>query len=446
MLTPLAARLLEALGEPAGADEPDSPALDTWAASGAMSLTGPGDGPPRPEPAELAARMDALAGALAHLSGMAGAAVTVDGPALMGERAALAGLGRRGSTSVGGMARMVRAADGWMALNLARPSDVEALPALVAAPIDPGDWRSVERRLAALTATELVETAADLGVPLARVVPEREPAPPLPWRLMTSGGRRRESGRPLVVDLTGLWAGPLAGSLIAATGARVVKVEGRARPDGARLGPALLFDLLNAGKEMLAFDPRDPQDLEHLRALIERADLVIESSRPRVMAQWGVEPEALVDAGTSWISITGHGRTGVDSNRVAFGDDAAVAAGLVIDGSPPEFVADAVADPVAGLVAAVVGVAALARDRAVLADVSLRHAAAWARGDGPDTTAPVRERDGRWYVETGSGSREVQPPRARRPRGTAGRHGADNDAVVELVGDPSHWGRKIDRS
>ena len=444
MPSPLAVRLLEALKVSARTDTEDLPAIDAWAASGAMYLTGPADGPPRPEPAELARRMDALAGALAHLTGSAGAAVSVDGPALMGERAATARLGRHGSTSVGGGARMVRVADGWIALNLARPSDVEALPALVAAPVDPGDWDAVRRRLAESTADGVIDIATDLGVPVARASVDRGPAPALPWRALAEGGLRRP-GRPLVVDLSGLWAGPLAGSLIARTGADVVKVEGRRRPDGARLGPAPFFDLLNAGKKLLALDPGDPADLSDLRRLMERADLVIESSRPRVAAQWGIDPRTLVDAGTSWVSITGHGRTGVESNRVAFGDDAAVAAGVVIDGSPPEFVADAVADPVAGLVAAVVGVAALNGDRAVLADVSLRHAAGWARGDAPDSNAPVSERGGRWFVDAGDRLLEVEPPRARRAAGSAGRLGADNRELQELLGARSHSGHDTDR-
>ena len=268
----------------------------------------------------------------------------------------------------------------------------------------------------------------------------------MPWRSVVPGGPvRARVAPPLVIDLTGLWAGPLAGSLIAAAGARVVKVEGRSRPDGARIGPATLFDLLNAEKEMFAFDPRDPAELADLQRLLERADLVIDSSRPRVMAQWGVDPDALVGSGTSWISITGHGRTGPGANRVAFGDDAAVAGGVVIHESPPLFVADAVADPVAGLVAAVVGMAALRGDRAVLADVSLRHAAAWARGDASDSIAPVVEAGGRWYVETEGGARGIEPPRARPPSGTAGRLGADTDAVRRLARTRSHWGRKVDR-
>ena len=204
-----------------------------------------------------------------------GRRVTVDGSQLVGERAALAGLDRRGSTSVGGLARMVRAADGWMALNLARPSDVEALPALVAAPVDPGNWSEIAARIAALPVAELVETGDLLGLPLAAVTEARSPPPAHPWRVLSYGADISPREKPLVVDLTGLWAGPLAGSLIGAAGARVVKVESRSRPDGARFGPPGFFDLLNAAKEMVVFDPDDPVELQRLRRLLGAADLVL---------------------------------------------------------------------------------------------------------------------------------------------------------------------------
>ena len=66
---------------------------------------------------------------LAAVTARLGRAVRVDGPALLGERAALAGLSRQGGTSAGGAARLVPVVDGWMALALARLDDVAALPA-----------------------------------------------------------------------------------------------------------------------------------------------------------------------------------------------------------------------------------------------------------------------------------------------------------------------------
>ena len=61
--------------------------------------------------------------------------------------------------------------------------------------------------------------------------------------------------------------------------------------------------------------------------------MVIEASRPRALAQLGLAPEMIPHRdGQVWLSITGYGRAAPE--RAAFGDDAAVAGGLVgwIDG------------------------------------------------------------------------------------------------------------------
>src|SRR5690606_35790489 len=130
---------------------------------------------------------------------------------------------------------------------------------------------------------------------------------------------------------------------------RVVKVEGARRPDGARRGPADFFTLLNAGKESVALDFTTDDDRALLRTLLEAADVVIDGSRPRVMASLGIDPQQVVASGrTTWISITGHGRSGDAALRVAFGDDAGFEAGCTV-GDPPMFVADAVADPITGI-------------------------------------------------------------------------------------------------
>ena len=82
--------------------------------------------------------------------------------------------------------------------------------------------------------------------------------------------------------------------------------------------------------------------------------MVIEGSRPRALEQLGIDARSIVRHGPQvWVSITGHGRDGANTMRVGFGDDAAAAGGLVdwVDGTP-HFVGDAVADPLAGLTAA----------------------------------------------------------------------------------------------
>ena len=399
-VTPQSARAIVAGMERTAAD------LARWAESGAMALPGPADGAPCAAPASVATAAHAAAADLATQTARWGRRVEIDGPALLGERAAITHMARNGSVSVGGSARFVQAADGWFALNLPRPEDVAALPALVSREVAPNDWASNEAGLRAMRRSDVVAQATLLGMAVG--APGTDAPPASPGRELARGAARRPTPNPLVVDLTSLWAGPLAASLLRLSGARVVKVEGRSRPDGARAGAVAFYDLVNTGKECVDIDLQDLADVGLLHRLIAAADLVIEGSRPRVMDELGIHPAEIVRSGTSWLSITAHGRTGAAADRVGFGDDAAVSGGLLVAGAPPMFVADAVADPLAGLVAAVYGADLLAGDRAAAVEVPLARVAAWAAG--PSCVA-VGRRDGEaWTVDVDGESVPVAAP------------------------------------
>jgi hypothetical protein len=352
-------------------------AVDAWARSGALSLTGPPDGPPLGPPAALVPRLFEVAAIL-------GRWVAVDPLAALTARAAIAGLTRGGRVSCGGGTRLLPTGDGWLAVSLARPDDVDLIPAWLGTDAPAADpWPIVRDAIALASTDDLVERGVLFGLPIAALPPEPppatgppEPLAPLPHRATRLGDARpADPGGVLVVELGSLWAGPLCGSLLARAGARVVKVESVRRPDGARQGPAAFFDLLNAGKRSVALDLATPEGRDDLSTLLAAADVVIEGSRPRALAQLGIDP-ATVGARV-WVSITGHGRTGPGADRVAFGDDAAVAGGLVAwDGARPYFCADAVADPATGLVAAAACVDALAAGGRWLLDVAMAGVAA----------------------------------------------------------------------
>jgi crotonobetainyl-CoA:carnitine CoA-transferase CaiB-like acyl-CoA transferase len=210
----------------------------------------------------------------------------------------------------------------------------------------------------------------------------------LPGRAENLGpAHRRSRPAPLVVDLSSLWAGPLCARTLAMHGADVVKVESATRPDGARLGPAAFFDRLHGGRRSVALDLRGEEGRAALEALVRAADVVVEASRPRAVEQLGIRPDALgPDGPPVWVSITGHGRSGPGAHRVAFGDDAAAAAGLLAPTARgPVFVGDAVADPLTGMAAAAAALDALDRGGRWLLDVALVDVAAWVAagaGDG----------------------------------------------------------------
>lgn len=280
--------------------------------------------------------------------------VSVDVERLLTDRADLAGLESRGRVSAGGSCRLVPAQDGWVAVNLARPSDVDALPAVVQAEVDPDDpWPAVESFCESRQAASISDRFQLLEVPAAVLDDPRVAGPGL---VLHGIGGRRTDRSPTVVDLSAMWAGPLCGRLLADARLAVCKVEDTRRPDGARFGEARFFAELNDMKEQIALDFATPAGRDALAELINEADIVIESSRPRALAQLGIDAERFLRdrPGRTWVSITGYGRFGDMANRVAFGDDAAVAGGLVAydaDGDPI-FCGDAIADPLSGLVAA----------------------------------------------------------------------------------------------
>ena len=61
-------------------------------------------------------------------------------------------LGEPGATSPNGHCRILAAADGWVALNLARPSDLELMPAWIGAEIDDDPWQGARNHAAVTTA------------------------------------------------------------------------------------------------------------------------------------------------------------------------------------------------------------------------------------------------------------------------------------------------------
>jgi hypothetical protein len=413
------------LPDPAPSAADPSAEVGAWAASGAMALTGRPDGPALGPPAGLVAKLQALAARLAAGARALGGSVTVDPLALLGERAAMAGLGRRGPMSCGGATRLLRARDGWLALTLARPDDVDLLPAWLDLPGPPPDpWAATEAALTTLSAEELVRRGRWLGLPVAWLPPEVTGVPEPAAARDSPLGDAAPTGDladAVVIELGSLWAGPLCGSLLGLAGAQVIKVESIRRPDGARSGPAAFLDLLNGGKRSVALDLATADGVRALRALVTRADVVVEASRPRALEQLGIDAAALVAAGgpRAWVSITGHGRRGPARDWVAFGDDAAVAGGLAAwDDEGPVFCADAVADPATGLVAAVAALEALAGGGRHLLDVPLVAVAAHLAGPTRPVDHPAA----------------VAAPRARLPLAVAPRLGQHTGEVLTRLG------------
>jgi hypothetical protein len=291
---------------------------------------------------------------------------------LLVDRAAVNGFVRNGTVSAGGACHLLPATDGWVAVNLARDDDLAGVPAWLEVDDAGRPWDAVVEHVPRRSGAELVERAILLGLPVAAL--GEVPAPPEPVRMLAAGDAAPLSRPPVVVDLSALWAGPLCTRLLADRGAEVIKVESPARPDGARRGPPRFFEHLNRGKQQVVCDLRSRE----LRGLLRQADVVVVASRARALEQLGLVAEALRPR--VWLSITGYGRS-VD--RIAFGDDAAVAGGLVAhDADGPVFLGDAIADPLSGVASAAAVDAALQAGGRWLVDTSMSGVAAWvAAGD-----------------------------------------------------------------
>jgi hypothetical protein len=429
--------LLSSLGVPArsepGAPDPDPD--EAWARSGAMALTGLAGGAPLAVDAPVASCADGAARAFSALARalLGHAPEDLDGGALLGERAALATpvLTRAGARSPGGAAHLLRCRDGWLALNLSRPDDEALLPAWLEAP-RPAAGSAADFAASAVAGRArgpLVARGRLMGLAVAALPGRGDRVPGGRWLRAERLGERANApiAPPLVVDLSSLWAGPLCGQLLAACGARVVKVESLERPDGARSGSPAFFDLLNGSKSSVALSLGSAGGRRALDALLRGADIVIESSRPRALRHMGIDARAIVrDHGTTWVSITGYGRRDPEEAWAAFGDDAAVSAGLVasVPGTPdaaPCFCGDAIADPLTGLHAALAALASHGGRGGQLLDVSLAGVAACV-GRFPNGGPRAR--------------REIaaQPPRARAVRERAPGLGRDTGSVLAQLG------------
>ncbi|MEY4160054.1 MAG: hypothetical protein RLZZ136_675 [Pseudomonadota bacterium] len=281
----------------------------------------------------------------------------LQGATLLGERAASNRFFIPGLCSAGGKCQLFSSRNGWLALNLARDSDWDLLPALLETPLSAApDIGEIAKLVLEGDAADLTARGRDMGMAIAHCH-ENTVTPPIqelcPTRPVTP-----PSWRPLAIDLSSLWAGPLASHLLQLAGAEVIKVETLSRPDGLRQGDPALFNLLHQNKANVAINLASANGRAALHTILSRADIVIEAARPRALEQLGLMAVDFITAkpGSVWISITGHGAYGQAANWIGFGDDCGVAGGLssaLFEATGAYgFVGDAIADPLTGIFAA----------------------------------------------------------------------------------------------
>lgn len=137
---------------------------------------------------------------------------------------------------------------------------------------------------------------------------------------MTSENELPLSGL-VVVDMSQFLSGPYCSLRLMDLGARVIKIE---RPDGGDLsrrlylsdteigGDSTIFHAINRSKESFAVDLKNEDDLCALRALLAKADVMIQNFRPGVIERLGLDYAAVkeINPRIVYASISGYGEEG----------------------------------------------------------------------------------------------------------------------------------------
>ena len=115
----------------------------------------------------------------------------------------------------------------------------------------------------------------------------------------------------LVLDLTVNTPGPFCSMILSDLGARVIKIE----PPGGdplRQSSASMFAGMNRGKESVSLNLKTDSDRDILLRLTERADIVLEGSRPGVAKRLGADYVTISarNPGIVYCSISGFGQEG----------------------------------------------------------------------------------------------------------------------------------------
>ncbi|CAE6736247.1 Acetyl-CoA:oxalate CoA-transferase [Paraburkholderia domus] len=183
-----------------------------------------------------------------------------------------------------------------------------------------------------------------------------------------------------VLDLSNVLAGPFCAYQLALLGADVIKVE---HPEGGDLARRLgadkeaamrnmgaSFVAVNAGKQSITLNLKDPRGKTILRELVKTADVLVENFRPGVMTRLGLDFDALreVNPKLVYCAISGFGMDGEFSKRPAYDQIIQGISGVMsVTGdadSAPLRVGYPISDTVGGLTAAFGICAALVDARA----------------------------------------------------------------------------------
>jgi CoA:oxalate CoA-transferase len=130
----------------------------------------------------------------------------------------------------------------------------------------------------------------------------------------------------VILEFSQYLSGPSAGLRLADLGARVIKIERPGAGDAGRKlaiknlwvdDSSLLFHTVNRNKESFTANLKDAGELEIVKKLIAKADVMIHNFRPGVMQKTGLDYAAVsaINPRIIYAEISGYGKTGPWKNK-----------------------------------------------------------------------------------------------------------------------------------
>ncbi len=169
----------------------------------------------------------------------------------------------------------------------------------------------------------------------------------------------------VVLDLTRVLAGPYCGMVLADYGCNVIKIEPPGVGDDSRaFGPfvgeeSAYFMSLNRNKRSMTLNLKEQKACELFKAMVKKADIVLENYRPGTMEKFGLGYDELkkINPKIIYAACSGFGHTGPYSQKPGYDILAQAMGGIMSitgpEGGEPVRVGASIGDIIAGLFTAI---------------------------------------------------------------------------------------------